>query len=998
MRRSLGRLVLVAGFLAIGYSVTAAGAPGVVYLERTPAWQLQGDQGLLLRELARQSLLIAARDELGLLTRDYWLGEAMPAADASEPLDLIAHPGKPDRIELCRGTGSARRKVDQWEFNPADRKQYAELGRELEKLSRTKFVELLGKAGFQGSPNRWKPEVPLPDEAQRLLAEMTFSSQYLAVRRIHAAVRSQGESPALLAALVRGYANLGVLTEFHWHPAHKVFKARALLYAQRLTQRRVRPLWATYHRAYAYALLGLHALAIKELEDAEKQFHAAPAGNVTERPTWAESLGAFCRYRMDQVDPGSVDAADKQLFLLLEYLDAETSGSANVAVETAIRVLDKMPECYRVHDGFCRFAGVGAGHSATVAGLLLVDEKLHWRLETMEDLPAGVRRAMQFRAGGGLFGDLFGSRQSDPREKFKLRARVTEALLAAGAVEASSPPAKLRPAGATAGQAITAAADVDRGEFSWSVLGHLLRELSFVQVWRRAYFEHRKLSVESAEFLAESAPLVQAHPYRIGLATLTKDVAARQKAIEQFARLEPDSVELTAGQMWEQLRQYSPDRRNRWFDQAHAHMDNTLRDRDLEFDAFNNNRPHYAWAMLRLSRHNPRAQAELIRDEWQKVQKQAPEWEKDNQPAVLRALGHHYVKEQRWPDAERCLWIAIKRSPDRETYESLANVYEQQGNEQKWLSTLEGFLQQPDYGLSHAQVQDRIARHFAERGQWEKALPYATAAAEAYSAWALGLAGCCQEVLQAWGEAETYFKAESERYTGSQLQWYHFCKRTGRGDLPAATELARHYAERPHEKDDGSTLVHISGFHLLEHDLKKALAGYAKVFAAHSNPSPGLHVALIADELKDVKTRDAALLRIKTQGPHYRSARTKQPHWQMIALAELIAKDLAAGGKGKIDPAAVEKLHAEGDAIDGLCIDCYLATYLDLHGRGDDAVRLWKRGVACTATNHSITVDDFMRTLCGANLLRHGVKPEDYKDLVRKIPEAKKNGEKNSGD
>ena len=1000
MRKSLGRLVLVAGFLAIGLSA-AAGTPGVVYLERTPGFKLQNEQVLLVRELVRQSLLIAARDELRLLTRDYWLGEAMPAAGASEPLDLIAQPGKDDRIDICRGAGSARRKVDQWEFKPAHRMQYGELSQELERLSRTKFVELLGKAGFQGSPNRWKPELPLPDEAQRLLAEMTFSSQYLAVRRIHAAVRSQGESPALLAALVRGYANLGVLTEFHWHPAHKVFKARALLYAQRLTQRRVRPLWATYHRAYAYALLGLHALAIKELEDAEKQFHAAPAGNVTERPTWAESLGAFCRYRMDQVDPGSVDAADKQLFLLLEYLDAETSGSPNVAVETALQVLKTIPECYRVHDGLCRLAGVAAGHSATVSGLLLLDQKFYPRLENVADLSAGVQHAMQVRDdAGGLFQNLFGPRPSDPHEKFKLRARVIAALLAAGAAEAP-PPAQPEVAGEKTGKVATEAADVDRAEFSWSILGHLLRELSFAQVWQRAHFESHMLGVAPEKFLTLSEPLVRTHPYRAALTALSLDFEARQKALAQLVRLDPASIEMTAEGMWDELWQYDRDRRNQWINEANRHMDDTVRDLDLELFVYFNVRPRFARTLLKVSPHSPSARSVLIRQAWNRVEKQAPDWEKDNQPAVLAALGQHYAKDRRWADAERCLWAAIKRSPDKDTYLALAKVYEHQGNEEKYLSTLEGFLQQPDYGLYHAAVQDEITVHFAERGQWEKALPYAMAAADTYSGWGMRLAGCCQEVLQDWGAAEKYYKAISRRYEGSQFEWYLFCKRTGQGDLPAATELARGFAEQPHEKAAyGETRRRISNFYLLERDLKKALAGYSECAAALPDAYAGLRVVLLADELKDAKTRDAALERIKAQAAAPQRGRGKKPSADadLIGLAELIAKDLAAGGKGQIDPAAVEKLCAACGDFGSLRIDSFLGAYLDLHGRGDEAIRIWKRGMGVTTADHTIKLDDFNRTLCGANLLRHGVKPADYKDLVRKAPEAKKKVEKPNGD
>jgi hypothetical protein len=46
------------------------------------------DQGILTREILRQALLIAAREELGLVTRDAWLGDAAPDANSARPLDL----------------------------------------------------------------------------------------------------------------------------------------------------------------------------------------------------------------------------------------------------------------------------------------------------------------------------------------------------------------------------------------------------------------------------------------------------------------------------------------------------------------------------------------------------------------------------------------------------------------------------------------------------------------------------------------------------------------------------------------------------------------------------------------------------------------------------------------------------------------------------------------------------------------------------------------------
>ena len=59
-----------------------------------------------------------------------------------------------------------------------------------------------------------------------MLREMNHFSQFAAVRHLHALHRSEGQSADTLAALVRAYANLGPLTNFHWNATHKVFKAR----------------------------------------------------------------------------------------------------------------------------------------------------------------------------------------------------------------------------------------------------------------------------------------------------------------------------------------------------------------------------------------------------------------------------------------------------------------------------------------------------------------------------------------------------------------------------------------------------------------------------------------------------------------------------------------------------------------------------------------------------------------------------------------------------
>ena len=73
-----------------------------------------------------------------------------------------------------------------------------------------------------------------------------------------------------------------MLTEFHWSPAHRVFKARALLYAERLNaaEREPRLAEALYARAFVRALVGRHDLALADLDEATKLVQAAQGQGV----------------------------------------------------------------------------------------------------------------------------------------------------------------------------------------------------------------------------------------------------------------------------------------------------------------------------------------------------------------------------------------------------------------------------------------------------------------------------------------------------------------------------------------------------------------------------------------------------------------------------------------------------------------------------------------------------------------------------------------------
>ena len=59
------------------------------------------------------------------------------------------------------------------------------------------------------------PSKPIVEQ----LAEWNEIAVIAGLRSLHAEIRAEGESPRLLDALARGYANLGVMTERLWSPA-----------------------------------------------------------------------------------------------------------------------------------------------------------------------------------------------------------------------------------------------------------------------------------------------------------------------------------------------------------------------------------------------------------------------------------------------------------------------------------------------------------------------------------------------------------------------------------------------------------------------------------------------------------------------------------------------------------------------------------------------------------------------------------------------------------
>jgi hypothetical protein len=120
--------------------------------------------GRLLREIARQSFLVAARDQFGLRTRDVSLGDQMPGKDANAPFEVVTVSGKQLFLEVRQGPSDKILLHRELQPTPVPLDDvfkggvvlsidYLAVLEEMEKLSRAGFTEAIKRAGFQGKPN-----------------------------------------------------------------------------------------------------------------------------------------------------------------------------------------------------------------------------------------------------------------------------------------------------------------------------------------------------------------------------------------------------------------------------------------------------------------------------------------------------------------------------------------------------------------------------------------------------------------------------------------------------------------------------------------------------------------------------------------------------------------------------------------------------------------------------------------------------------------------------
>lgn len=949
----LATLVMASG----GRSALGEG-PTVVFLQggRDSALpdEARSYQGLLARELIRQSLLCAARDELSCGTMDLHLGQSSTAGArqldivAVRGLDRIDAPGS--ELQILRGEPPTQELVAAAEFKPKAATDIVELVRLLESRSRGSFVKLLQQAGVEGSARPWNTKSQPDEAALAALAEMNPVTQFRAACSLHWQIEESGRSPALVAALVRAYANLGVLTQLHWAPAHNVFTARSLLYAQRLVAGKHDNTHAYTSRAYAFALAGLHQAAIDDLDTLDR----LAAEKKAKTGELQKILRSYCFFRIDELDPARCEKQNAELVHLLRLLAREHGGSTRQMTEEALAICQQLPHCYRAQQSVGIRAGVSLGHVVTFQGMANTSKTLYARLAAIAELPQEIKAELTRKVPPAAAKDA----ESSFAYEFARRAKICSLLDASDA-----------PAG-------------KQGQLTWAVLGNMLAEHLFVETFIRARFEGRMLGIAPDRFLDLAKPMYASHALAPILDTFRGDRLAAQQALTAVTQLDLDTWEIQADQLNTNALRDAGVELQRRVQQIRfmglQHLDYTATDLIRRSGLLTAPQASQeAERALAISPHAPAVRNNYVVHHWAKVETQLDEWlrEAEADASQQAAIGLHYQRAKDWDRALPHLKRAKELSPEIAYIRTLAQAYKSNGQINEWQATLEELLQQPDYGLDHANVRVEIADYYISRHDYAAALPFAAAAASTGAAWALIAAGQCFEGLQRWDEAEAMYRTESQGY--DDFHWLCFTRRTGQGNVEEAKQLARVSLAGK----GGTKTTPLTRYFVLRAlgDEKQAMAALDDAYRKSPDLAHGLHLVVLADERNDVVRRDAVLADLKKVVD---AGATKTPPAGIAVLVNAFSDDLAAGGKAEFDvPALLEKRQG-GPATDLNSFEYLLGKYLRLHGKRDAADEVWLMRMSRNHMYH------FHRTLCGLELLNDGVGPDKYKAALQTVIEA----------
>lgn len=893
------------------------------------------NKGLVTREIVRQAVLIAGRDELGLQTRDVVLGEQFPDSIYGTPslfkvLPKIHRDGSV-HVTLFRKPPESPEILWRHSSTYLLTRALESLTTEMELQSRTSLPEAISKAGLAGKPTPFRESGATPGEIENALNEMTVSAQFHAVRSLHALIRKEGASPQRLSALARGYSHLGLLTEVHFNSAQAAYKARALLYAERALRHWPDAPDSYWTRGYVRTVVGMHAAGLRDFETANQ---LAEKLSIKDAPTWSRwaKLAASGDSELHEVGP---DERGVSIARVLALVQIEQFRRDEVTLPALERLLESTPDCFRGIDYFSHLNGLANRNMGVRTTDPMIRGKLYDRLASWDDLPTDSAKVI-------AKADRF-----DRASEQEARIELIKNLHAAGLPEN------------------------DTGELSWSALASLIEEVTFNQVRREVELFAVAYGAPADEIRKQREPLISKPEYKLVLQLYADDPVEQHEAIEPLMKA-VDRVIFSwrhfdiasrlgdIGQGGKKLELY------RLVD---AHLDPVLSDLCvLTYLNQSASMPAFRQVLIRTCPNTPHAVISDINVNWEtSVKAKADQYQKKywNVAPVLSALAEQHRKDRQWDKVTQLLLRQTEIAPDLYVYTQLSELYRDREEGDRWKDILDEYIKtQPQRGLNHSQVQNLIAERLMADRRWEEAQKYAEQASRSGAAGGMISAAGCAEAQHDWATAERYYAALARRYRVSSLEWYFFCRRTGKGHIDEAKELLKQYTDAYGDSPYSHDLFNLATLAELNEDAKTSLEATLKYQRVRPTYMHAIQIAALAHETGQTEVRDLAL---KSAGPY----------GTRIDLFVLVFKQKAAkGGPIVFDSDQMQGL-AEGMTTDERMIAYYCAGRLAAHAKQKErAIEFYKQVM------NSYKFSSFVRTQAGVRLLELGVKPEDYKDLV----------------
>lgn len=463
-----------------------------------------------LKQLRRQAVLLAAREELGVLTRDAFLDETAPDGTPEiEDIDrfLIDHLGFVE--------GLFAQDID-----------YPVFLARLERLSRNELVTALSTLGLTRNDSAEikieKNEMPQHEknEIEKKFYEYNIVSQFDTARRLHAAIQNYGETPEYLEMLVRAYTQLQILTNASFRDTHRVFQARAMLYAQRLVAKYGKNPETVSVRAAAWSLNNFHRLARNDFNSLPEEYSLNDWKRLARLYAEFDLPGLDAIIEMEKENPERKGAMLLK-FILLTY----TNNGRKTAAPYATSILQELIDCPRLYLNLFAYEDFFA--PSLPNGTRLQE---HWArqippsLREMDSVPKNISKAGQDlrkpfsgKSSTGLLGLFFGGgRRSDENSEVVDTSVSVETFYSELAALF---------------QAMNSTAPTSDSEPSFQTLATLLQDEIFYAATLCAL---RQSGADTV--ITTAVPAVESHPLMNYLAQAYKDDKIREEFVQKFKK------------------------------------------------------------------------------------------------------------------------------------------------------------------------------------------------------------------------------------------------------------------------------------------------------------------------------------------------------------------------------------------------------------------------------------------------------------------------------